>query len=77
MTTHVHSLAHLKPGESGVIDKLTSHEETALRLMQIGLCPGEPVKVLRLAPLGGPMDIEVMGYRLAIRRADAEHILLR
>ncbi len=77
MTTPPHRLTHLKPGQTGIIERLSSHPETAYRLMQLGLCPGEPVKVLRLAPLGGPMAIEVMGYCLAIRRSDAEHVHLR
>jgi Fe2+ transport system protein FeoA len=76
-TSHRRRLSHLKPGDSGVIDEIALHKETALKLMQIGLWPGEDIKVLRMAPFGGPMEIELMGYRLAIRRSDAEHIFLR
>jgi len=74
--TPTRTLAQLQPGQSGVIRDIGGHQETANKLMQIGLVPGETVKVLRLAPLGGPMDIEIMSYRLAIRRADAAHIHL-
>lgn len=70
------NLSNLKPGQSGVIRDISGHQDTANKLMQIGLVPGETVRVLRYAPLGGPMEIEIMGYRLAIRKADAHHILL-
>lgn len=74
---HHKRLADLKPGEQGTIETIHAHPETAGKLMQIGLCPGETVRVLRHAPLGGPVELDVMGYRLAIRREDAAEIELQ
>jgi Fe2+ transport system protein FeoA len=41
------------------------------RLMEMGLLPGTTVEVVRLAPLGDPMDLRVRGFHLSIRRAEA------
>lgn len=46
------------------------------RLMTMGMIPGTRVTVLRSAPLGDPMAIRVRSYHLALRRADAEKILV-
>jgi len=69
-------LSSLKPGESGVVSRLTTSEEASLKLMELGFGPGEPVTFLRAAPFGGPIEIELMGYRLCIRRAEGEKILV-
>jgi ferrous iron transport protein A len=41
------------------------------RLADLGLVPGTPLEVLRRAPLGGPIEVELRGYRLVLRRAEA------
>lgn len=41
------------------------------RLMEMGMLPGSEVQVVRLAPLGDPMDLKVRGYHLSIRKAEA------
>ena len=64
------TLRDLKPGEQGII---TGYEQEALpnRLLEMGMLPGERVAVLRLAPLGDPMDLRIRGYRLSLRKEDA------
>ena len=64
------TLGELKPGEQGII---TGFEEGTLphRLLDMGMLPGERVAVLRLAPLGDPMDLRIRGYRLSLRKEDA------
>lgn len=42
-----------------------------VRLVELGMTPGTPVTVVRRAPLGEPMEIELRGTRLCLRRADA------
>ena len=44
------------------------------RLMEMGLVEGSIIEVIRLAPLGYPMEILVGGYRLSLRKADAAHV---
>ena len=41
------------------------------RMADLGLVPGTPVEVLRRAPLGGPIEVELRGYRLVLRLAEA------
>ncbi len=70
------TLRDLPVGGSG---RIASHEgEPALvqRLLEMGLTPGASVQVLRVAPLGDPMEIRVRGYSLSIRKADAAHLVL-
>ncbi len=43
-------------------------------MMEMGLLPGTKVEVIRLAPLGDPMELRVSGYRLSIRGVEAEQI---
>lgn len=45
--------------------------EAPPRLMEMGLLPGATVEVVRLAPLGDPIDLRVRGFHLSIRRAEA------
>jgi ferrous iron transport protein A len=49
---------------------------TTLRLMEMGLVPGAPVRVVRVAPFGGPVELDVMGTRLCVRRRDAADVLV-
>ena len=68
------TLRDLKVGESGVIERL--HGEGALkrRIMDMGLTRGTEVFVRKVAPLGDPLELNVRGYELSIRKADAEMI---
>lgn len=65
------TLGNMPVGSSGVIAKL--HGEGALRrhLMDLGLIKGTPFEVVRVAPLGDPVEITVRGYQLSIRREEA------
>ncbi|MBP8809598.1 MAG: ferrous iron transport protein A [Kofleriaceae bacterium] len=47
------------------------------RLLELGLCPGTTVRVTNVAPLGDPLEIEVRGGRLSIRRDEAAQIRVR
>ena len=50
------------------------HGEGALRrrIMDMGITRGTKLKVVKEAPLGDPMEIELRGYHLSLRREDAE-----
>ena len=64
------TLKDLRPGESGQVSGFNG-QGTPSRLMEMGLLPGTTVEVVRLAPLGDPMDLKVRGYHLSIRKAEA------
>ena len=70
------ALTALKPGETGVVKRLAMPEEASLKLMELGFGPGESVTFLRAAPLGGPIEVELMSYRLCIRRAEGDRIFV-
>jgi ferrous iron transport protein A len=65
------SLGDLGAGDTAVIEHVRCARPTAVRLMEMGLCKGTRVEVLRVAPLGDPMELFVSGYSLSIRRAEA------
>jgi len=71
------SLADLADGEKAKISELRMGEEAGWKLMEMGFGKGRPVQVIRRAPLGDPLEIEIMGYRLAIRLREARDILVR
>ncbi len=71
------TLAELSAGKSGVI--LTVGGEGALRcrLLDMGLIPKTEVKVIKIAPMGDPMELEIRGYSLSIRKEDAKKIEIK
>ena len=71
------TLASLQPGQSGTIDRFIEQDSRFLRWMELGLLPGTPVKLVRVAPLGDPLEFEFRGYRLSLRREEAALILLQ
>ena len=44
------------------------------RLMELGMLPGTEVRCIRMAPLGDPLEFEVRGYNLSLRKAEAATI---
>lgn len=51
-------------------------EGVRLRLLEMGLTEGIDCRVVRYAPLGDPMEVQVRGYFLSIRRVEAEGVLV-
>ena len=68
----------LREGTPGMqlIVKSIKQSDIKHRLMTMGVIPNAIIKVLRSAPLGDPMAIQVAGYQLALRRKDAENIIV-
>ena len=68
------TLKSAKIGETVTVVKL--HGEGALRrrIMDMGVTKGVKILVRKVAPLGDPMEINLRGYELSLRRADAEMI---
>jgi ferrous iron transport protein A len=68
----------LVPGEKGIVGRLeTSSFEVRQRLLEMGLTKGITVSVIRMAPLGDPIEIELRGYRLSLRRKEAEAVIVQ
>lgn len=64
-------------GESGVISQVGGEGALRLRFLDMGLIPGTTVILQKTAPMGDPIQIQVRGYELTIRREDARKIDLR
>jgi Fe2+ transport system protein FeoA len=70
------SLDELKIGQSGRISKLSLNSTEGQRFGEMGLTVGATVKVLKLAPLGDPIEILIRGYHLSLRKAEARAIAI-
>ena len=64
-------------GESGVISQVGGEGALRLRFLDMGLIPGTTVILQKIAPMGDPIQTQVRGYELTIRREDARKIDLR
>jgi ferrous iron transport protein A len=73
----VRTLAQLKEGEPGTLDRLDLPEDVARRLMELGFLPGHIVVPARSAPGGEPRVYRVDGSEVALRRETASHLILR
>ncbi len=73
---HDITLAELQPGECGTVRRFIGTAQARLRLLEMGLTPGTHVKLIRIAPFGGPLDILVRGYQLSLRREEAAAVWL-
>ncbi|MDR1887415.1 MAG: ferrous iron transport protein A [Prevotellaceae bacterium] len=70
-------LAKFKKGETGTVEKLTVLGPLRRRLLDMGITPGTEITFKKVAPLGDPMEIMLRGYVLAIRKTEAEAILMK
>lgn len=68
------TLKDVKVGDSTVVVKLYGEGALKRRIMDMGLTKGTQVTVRKVAPLGDPIELNVRGYELSIRKADAEMI---
>ena len=61
-------------GQTVKVIKLHGTGPVKRRIMDMGITKGQLVQVIRVAPLGDPIEVTVRGYELSIRKADAEMI---
>lgn len=67
---------NVQPGESARIAQVGGDFSAARRLMDLGLIRGTSIKVVRVAPLGDPIEVSLRGFMLTLRRAEAEHVVV-
>lgn len=70
------TLDQLKPGQTATISEIDSTGPLGQRLMALGLLEGTTVSMLRRALGGDPLEIDVMGYALSLRRNEAQKIII-
>jgi ferrous iron transport protein A len=68
------TLADLLEGQSAVIADVVGDDAMAQRLMEMGLTDGEPVRLIGFAPMGDPIEFSIRGYRLTLRRTEAQRV---
>ena len=64
----------LKPNQSARITSVGGEGALRQHLLDMGMIPGAEVTMIKLAPMGDPMEIRIHGYELTLRLADASHI---
>ncbi|NMC45277.1 MAG: ferrous iron transport protein A [Chloroflexi bacterium] len=65
------SLDNVTPGSTCIIRSVGGGGALRTRMMDMGLLKGTEIKVVRLAPLGDPIEFEVKGYNLSLRKKEA------
>jgi len=70
----VKTLAQLPVGSRGTIAGVEGCDELSCRLMEMGLTPGVEVRLIGVAPLGDPLELELRGYRLSVRKTEAARV---
>jgi len=68
------SLDRLRVGTRARVLSVKGAGAVARRLMEMGVVPGAPVRVVKCAPLGDPLEVRVRNYHLALRRSEAQTI---
>ena len=70
------TLKDLSIGEAGIISKITTKGALKQRFMDMGITKGTEAKIVKIAPLGDPIEIQIRGYNLSVRKLDAEKIYI-
>lgn len=68
------TLKELKPGEEGKVTGIGEKGPMRRRIMDMGVTPGANIKVIKVAPLGDPIEVNIRGYELSLRKEEASHI---
>lgn len=68
-------LSEVRIGQPAIIKEF-EEDELFLKLMEMGLIPGEKVIVEQIAPLGDPISIRIAGYQLSLRINEAAKIFV-
>ncbi len=68
------TLAELSPGEKGRIVAVGGAGPLRRRLMDMGLLPGQEIRVEKVAPLNDPIEVTIRSYALSLRRSEAEGV---
>ncbi len=68
------TLKEVKVGQTATVVKLHGEGAVRRRIMDMGITKGTEIYVRKVAPLGDPMELNVRGYELSVRKGDAEMI---
>jgi len=69
-------LSELAVGASAVVREMPKTGSAFVRLREMGMLAGTRVSLVRIAPMGDPLEIKLRGYHLTLRKSEAEHVLV-
>ena len=69
-------LTDLSLGEFAEIAHVEGPPEIRMKLLEMGLTRGTTVRLVRVAPLGDPVELAVRGYRLSVRKSEAASVMI-
>ena len=72
----IKNLGELKPKDKGIIRKIEKSGSLKRKLLDMGVIPGSSIEIVKLAPLGDPVDVKIRGYHLSLRKEEASQILV-
>lgn len=70
-------LSKLKKGQRGIVARVGGKGAAKRRMMDMGMVPGSEIRVVRIAPFGDPIEFNVKGYSLSLRKSEAKDIIVR
>ena len=68
------TLTHLPKGKDARVVAVNGESTVMRRLMEMGVIPGVGIRMIKSAPFGDPLEVRVRGYRLALRKNEADAI---
>ncbi len=71
------TLKDLRPGEQGTVVQINTKGALKRRLVDMGITPGVLIMIRKIAPLGDPIEINLRGYELTIRKEEAQNIVIK
>ena len=71
------TLADLKIGCAAIVESVEREDSLGIRLQELGFVPGTTIRLIRKAPLGDPMEVELRGYHVSLRADEARSVILR
>ena len=71
------TLDTLAVGEDAEVAVVQGPGGIAVRLLEMGFVAGTRVRLVKVAPLGDPLELRIRGYHLSLRRAEAAHVRVR
>ena len=69
-------LNEMVQGEQGTVKKVVAEGKIKRRLFDMGVKPGANVTFKKVAPLGDPIEINIRGYELSLRKDEADKVLM-
>lgn len=68
------TLRELKPGQVATVSAVSAEGMFKRRIMDMGITTGVEIRMVKVAPLGDPVEVALRGYQLSLRKAEADSI---